>query len=582
MAFFQEQKDRMSYQVLARKWRPKSFNQLVGQEHVVQALVNGLDQDRVHHAFLFTGTRGVGKTTLARIFAKCLNCEKGISSTPCGECASCVDIDEGRFVDIIEIDAASRTKVEDTRDLLESVQYTPTRGRYKVYIIDEVHMLSNSSFNALLKTLEEPPPHVKFVLATTDPDKIPVTILSRCLQFSLRRMTPDQILLNLQQIVESEGIPAETEALSRLARAADGSMRDGLSLLDQAIAFGAGQLSLEDVKKMLGLVDHGFIAAIVKALAESDARKLLEIIEELVARSRDLDAVLLSLAETLHRVCLVQCVPDYSDQERSDWDAISELAGLISTEDAQLFYQIAIKGRAELGIAPDPRTGLEMTLLRMLAFRPATGNEEQQTGGSQGPSEPIPAKKSNAAAEAVAQAAALVSRKLATPAPTGDFFATDSSPSGGEPMREQSSPPLAMESSKQDQSTGLTEESWLHLVETLEIKGPVRELARNLQLQSARDKHWEFVIDKDLRHLASRDYLERLRLAVTDALGTNIELRVFDSVDGVLQTVAAIEQSRRRTQLTEAERSIDEDPTILALKKNLGAQIIEDSIQPVQ
>ncbi len=372
----------MSYQVLARKWRPRSFQQLVGQEHVVQALTNGLDQDRVHHAFLFTGTRGVGKTTIARILAKCLNCERGVSSRPCGECASCVDIDEGRFVDMLEIDAASRTKVDDTRDLLDSVQYSPSRGRFKVYIIDEVHMLSNNSFNALLKTLEEPPPHVKFVLATTDPEKIPVTILSRCLQFNLKRLLPDQIQDYLTQIVTSEGIETEPAALVKLSRAADGSMRDGLSLLDQAIAFGGGSVSGDHVTQMLGLVDHGHIAAMITALASGDAGGLLAIVEELVAQSRDMDNVLASLAETFHRICLVQCVPGYVDAERSDWEDIVSLAASLTAEDAQLYYQIAIKGREELGIAPDPRTGLEMTLLRMLAFRPLGFDSAAPASGS--------------------------------------------------------------------------------------------------------------------------------------------------------------------------------------------------------
>ena len=266
----------MSYQVLARKWRPQHFSDLVGQEHVVQALVNGLDQDRVHHAFLLTGTRGVGKTTIARILAKCLNCEQGVSSTPCGECGSCIDVDEGRFVDMLEIDAASKTKVDDTRELLETVQYTPTRGRYKVYIIDEVHMLSGHSFNALLKTLEEPPPHVKFVLATTDPQKLPITILSRCLRFSLTRLLPDQISAHLDKILQAESIEAEESAIMRIARAADGSMRDGLSLLDQAIAFGGGSLRDADVASMLGSIDHVHIAAIIDALVSCGCQRFAE------------------------------------------------------------------------------------------------------------------------------------------------------------------------------------------------------------------------------------------------------------------------------------------------------------------
>ncbi len=312
----------MSYQVLARKWRPKTFNDLVGQEHVVQALVNGLDQDRVHHAFLLTGTRGVSKTTIARILAKCLNCEKGVSSTPCGECGSCLDLDDGRFVDMLEIDAASKTKVDDTREMLESVQYTPTRGRYKVYIIDEVHMLSGHSFNALLKTLEEPPPHVKFVLATTDPHKLPVTILSRCLRFNLTRLLPDQISAHLKKILQAETIEAEESAIMRIARAADGSMRDGLSLLDQAIAYGGGSLRDDDVASMLGSIDHIHIAAIIDALSRADANALLEIVNELVVQSRNLDTALDELAEAMHRIALIHAAPDFRDPERADWDSL--------------------------------------------------------------------------------------------------------------------------------------------------------------------------------------------------------------------------------------------------------------------
>ncbi len=409
----------MSYQVLARKWRPKTFSDLVGQEHVVQALVNGLDQDRVHHAFLLTGTRGVGKTTIARILAKCLNCEKGVSSTPCGECGSCIDLDDGRFVDMLEIDAASKTKVDDTREMLESVQYTPTRGRYKVYIIDEVHMLSGHSFNALLKTLEEPPPHVKFVLATTDPHKLPVTILSRCLRFNLTRLLPEQISGHLGKILQAESIEAEESAIMRIARAADGSMRDGLSLLDQAIAFGGGSLKDADVASMLGSIDHVHIAAIIDALTRADANALLDIVNELVIQSRNLDTALDELAEAMHRIALIHAAPGFRDPERADWDSLVERAAQISPEDVQLYYQIAITGRRDLGLAPDPRTGLEMTLLRMLAFKPAeagsggvvSGAEEKKTGN--GGSEA--AKAARAAFDAMQQTKPVSTPKSSMP-----------------------------------------------------------------------------------------------------------------------------------------------------------------------
>lgn len=360
----------MSYQVLARKWRPRSFQEMVGQEHVLRALVNALDQSRLHHAYLFTGTRGVGKTTVARIFAKCLNCESGVTSSPCGTCAACREIVEGRFVDLIEIDAASRTKVEDMRELLENVQYAPTRGRFKVYLIDEVHMLSNSSFNALLKTLEEPPPHVKFLLATTDPQKLPVTVLSRCLQFNLKNMSPERIVGHLRRILQEEGIAFEEPALWLLARAADGSMRDALSLTDQAIAFGGRQLRTEEVGAMLGTVDQGQVLHLLHALAERDPVKLLKLVHGFAEFSPDYGQALEGLASALHRIALEQLVPGAQDNSQGDQEEISRLAAMLTAEDVQLFYQIAIQGRQDLPLSPDPRTGFEMTLLRMLAFVP--------------------------------------------------------------------------------------------------------------------------------------------------------------------------------------------------------------------
>src|ERR1700692_2401978 len=362
----------MSYVVLARKWRPKRFAEMVGQEHVLRALGNGLDSGKVHHAFLFTGTRRVGKTTIARILAKSLNCETaGVSSNPCGVCAACREIDEGRFVDLIEVDAASRTKVDDTRELLDNVQYAPTRGRYKVYLIDEVHMLSNHSFNALLKTLEEPPPHVKFLLATTDPQKLPVTVLSRCLQFSLKRLPASLIGERLKFIAGAEKMEFDPAAIALLARAAEGSMRDALSLLDQLIAFGGGKLDEADTRAMLGTIDRGHVGRLIEALARADGPALLAEVKELDRDAPDYDRALVELAAFLQRIAIVQIVPEAAlEDEEFAADSLARLAQAISPEDAQLYYQIALGGRRDLAMAPEPRMGFEMTLLRMLAFRP--------------------------------------------------------------------------------------------------------------------------------------------------------------------------------------------------------------------
>jgi len=360
----------MSYQVLARKWRPRSFRELVGQQHVLQALVNALDHDRLHHAYLFTGTRGVGKTTIARILARCLNCDTGVSSEPCGQCSACNEINEGRFVDLIEVDAASRTKVEDTRELLENVQYAPTRGRYKVYLIDEVHMLSSHSFNALLKTLEEPPPHVKFLLATTDPQKLPVTILSRCLQFHLKNMEPERIVDHLKHVLEQEMVPFDEAALWLLGRAADGSMRDAMSLTDQAIAFGAGKVIESDVGSMLGAIDQSLVFDLLQALAEGQGQALLASVERLSQHAPDYVAALAEVLSVLHRIAIAQALPEAVDNSRGDREQVMALAQRLPSEDVQLFYQTALLGRRDLPMSPEPRAGFEMVLLRMLAFRP--------------------------------------------------------------------------------------------------------------------------------------------------------------------------------------------------------------------
>ncbi|MEE4382843.1 MAG: DNA polymerase III subunit gamma/tau [Pseudomonadales bacterium] len=365
----------MAYEVLARKWRPGSFATMVGQEHVLRALTHALESERLHHAYLFTGTRGVGKTTVARILARCLNCERGVTAEPCGTCGSCTEIAEGRFVDLIEVDAASRTKVEDTRELLDNVQYAPTRGRYKVYLIDEVHMLSTSSFNALLKTLEEPPPHVKFLLATTDPKKLPVTVLSRCLQFHLKNLTPERIVGHLEHVLGEEGVSFESGALWALARAADGSMRDALSLTDQAVAHGDGRLVADEVARMLGTIDQAALGRILAGLADGDGAALLACCEDLSTHAADFPAVLADLLSLLHRVAVAQAVPEAERPGLGDADAelVAAMAGRLAPEDVQLYYQIGLVGVRDLPFAPDPRTGFEMTLLRMLAFRPVDG-----------------------------------------------------------------------------------------------------------------------------------------------------------------------------------------------------------------
>lgn len=548
----------MSYQVLARKWRPKKFQEVVGQEAVVQALVNGLDNDRVHHAFLLTGTRGVGKTTLARILAKSLNCETGVSSTPCGECGSCTDIDEGRFVDMLEIDAASKTGVDDIRELIENAQYSPSRGRYKVYIIDEVHMLSRNAFNSLLKTLEEPPPHVKFVLATTDAERIPVTILSRCLRFNLRRLLPEQISAYLEKIVASEGVQAEPAAIERIARVADGSMRDGLSLLDQAIAYGGGQLADAEVAHMLGSVDHAHLAALVRAVADEDGATLLEIVAELAAQARDLESVLTGLAEIFHRVSLVHCVPDYSDPERSDWESIAELAGRVGAEDAQLFYQIAIQGARDLGMAPDPRTGLEMALLRMLAFRPARSADSTESGAG-GREQRTVTEPRRAEAGKVAQAGQpdTASARQARPAAV-DIGA------GPEPV-----------------SHSVGGDDWAGLVEQLDLSGPVKELARNIQLQERSGEQWRFVIPKTVSHYGSRSMVQKLQSALATRLGQPVRL-VLMTASSQVQTPAAVAEDATRKARSDAERAILQDETVRALQERMGATVVEDSVQPLQ
>jgi DNA polymerase-3 subunit gamma/tau len=424
----------MSYQVLARKWRPKTFREMAGQNHVLKALINALDHDRLHHAYLFTGTRGVGKTTIARILAKCLNCEAGVSSEPCGQCNACVAINEGRFVDLLEVDAASRTKVEDTREILDNVQYTPSQGRYKVYLIDEVHMLSSSSFNALLKTLEEPPAHVKFLLATTDPQKLPATILSRCLQFNLKNLSAERIVEYLKTILEKEMVPYEEPSLWLLGRAADGSMRDALSLTDQAIAFGSGRLGEQDVRQMLGTIDHGSVYRLIEALTASDGAALLAIVADLAEMGADFAGVVSELLVVLHRLAIAQTVAEGLDNSLGDRQRIFELAANLAAEDVQFYYQMALSGRRDLGLAPDPRAGLEMLLLRMLAFKPQ--------GVIDAPTQALPRAKP--AVEAVAAGKKLLTSDV-PPASKTQTLAVTSAPLQSTAARDMPSQPLHVE-----------------------------------------------------------------------------------------------------------------------------------------
>ena len=380
----------MSHQVLARKWRPGNFTEMVGQQHVLQALVNALESGRLHHAYLFTGTRGVGKTTVARILAKCLNCDTGVTATPCGECGACAEIAEGRSVDLIEVDAASKTKVEDTRELLENVQYTPTHARYKIYLIDEVHMLSNHSFNALLKTLEEPPPHAMFLLATTDPQKLPATVLSRCLQFNLKNMQPEQIVAHLEHILGAESVSADAEALALIARAAEGSMRDALSLTDQAIAYGEGKLVGAEVAEMLGTVDRGRVLDLVAAILDEDPAAVLSLVSQIAEHAPDFVSTLDELSNILHQMTIAQTVPDALDTSWPDQARIAELAARATIDDTQLFWQMAVGGRREVHLASSARAGLEMILLRMIAFRPAAVFQPQAAAGDSPAKKPEP------------------------------------------------------------------------------------------------------------------------------------------------------------------------------------------------
>ena len=521
----------MSYVVLARKWRPRQFNELVGQEHVLRALANALDAGRVHHAFLFTGTRGVGKTTIARILAKSLNCETGVTSTPCGKCSACREIDEGRFVDLIEVDAASRTKVDDTRELLDNVQYAPARGRYKVYLIDEVHMLSGHSFNALLKTLEEPPPHVKFLLATTDPQKLPVTVLSRCLQFNLKRLPASLIRGRLEHIAGAEKLEFESGALELVARAADGSLRDALSLLDQLIAFAGGKLTEAEARAMLGTIDRGHTVRLLELLASGDAAAVVAEVAAQEEFSPDYGSALDELASLIQKVALRQAVPVYEAGELFPAQTLDALAARISAEDLQLFYQIAILGRRDLDLAPDPRGGFEMILLRMLAFRPA-----QSTQGVSS------------------------SRGAAT--------LSGSPPAGNAAPRETRS------------AATFDSQSWPSILGALDVQGAARQLAANCALLGRQDSEIRLQLDPRGAHYRSRQHEELLAQSLGRLLGGPIRLSI-ETGEPPEETPARQQQRAAEQRLQGAREELEADPTVRALKEKFGATLVPDSVKPL-
>jgi DNA polymerase III subunit gamma/tau len=626
----------MSYQVLARKWRPRTFREMVGQEHVLQALINALDHNRLHHAYLFTGTRGVGKTTIARILAKCLNCETGVSSEPCGQCSACVEIAENRFVDLIEVDAASRTKVEDTRELLENVQYAPTRGRYKVYLIDEVHMLSSHSFNALLKTLEEPPPHVKFLLATTDPQRLPVTVLSRCLQFNLKNMNPERIVQHLQFVLEKELVPFEESALWLLGRSADGSMRDAMSLTDQAIAFGSGKITESEVRAMLGTIDQGAINSLITALADLDGKAMLAAVDQLSEQAPDYAGVLAELLTLLHRIAIAQALPEAVDNSHGDRERVLELAQKLAPEDVQLFYQTALLGRRDLPLAPDPRAGLEMVLLRMLAFKPqgvadvptkplpssGAAKPQPSSPGSQlaeritepetppvpkaeaptVPPEPVPEPARNLAPEEESKPAAPEASEPQPAPPVADVpfdGPYDSAPapqpesepepaapvsSGeGEPAKKPEAPPVSAPAKPRAPRLTLEQaapETWCQIYAGLELGGLLQATVANCVLVGRQGNALDFILDEAHSALFDEGHQQRLGDRLGDYFGEPVRVRIQPGpVPG--ETPAAMAARLRQETLASAVSTIKNDPLVQQLIDQFDATLREDTVEPL-
>ena len=574
----------MSYQVLARKWRPKSFDTLVGQDHVVRALTNALQQNRLHHAYLFTGTRGVGKTTIARILAKSLNCETGITATPCGICAACTEIDKGRFVDLIEVDAASNTQVDAMRDLLDNAQYAPTAGRFKVYIIDEVHMLSKSAFNAMLKTLEEPPAHVKFILATTDPQKVPVTVLSRCLQFNLRQMAGTSITGHLQNILTQENIAFEASALHLISRAAAGSMRDALSLTDQAIAYGGQTVNEVEVRSMLGAIDQSYLYQLLEALLANDGVSIIAQAKSMEERSISFEAALNDLAQLLHQIAVAQTVPESIADDLPERHALLALAQKIPAETLQLYYQIALLGRRDIGLAPDEFAGFTMSLLRMLAFTPNEvkshvsniESSQQKIANKPAPNKSISASLANTPTPQLVVKPVEVASREQNGSGTNTYTLTadiQTAHTVNEPAIENS-----MTSTAPDNNPSNFNGNWRGLLDELKL-GLVRTLAQHCELVSYDENSISLSVPESQKHLLVPNYQEKLRTAICQYFGKRIKLQF--SIGGTGNTPAKqISQEKAHAQAN-AESAIEDDSFVQALINDFGASIIPNSIKPI-
>ena len=572
----------MSYQVLARKWRPQNFQELVGQEHVQRALMNALNDDRLHHAYLFTGTRGVGKTTIARIFSKSLNCETGITATPCGKCPTCVEIAEGRYVDLIEVDAASRTGVDDTRELLENVQYTPTRGRYKVYLIDEVHMFSKSSFNALLKTLEEPPPHVKFLLATTEPEKLPATILSRCLQFNLKRLPVSLIISHLQHVLTAENVEHDVTALQLIAEAADGSMRDALSLLDQALAFGSGSVREQEVRDMLGSVSRDKVLGLLTAILQCDAIQTMQAVATLAEFSPDFENVLAELLTLLHHMSLAKTVPEALDEFVSARELLLNLSEQVSAEDLHLFYQIALIGRRDLPLSPDARNGFEMIMLRMLAFRPAVvdaGHVAQ--AGAQTQVKPQAQIRERSQAPASGQSNVQTDKAKVQTEPVVHTVKDAVRETGAAEYAE----PPAKQAVAQNSSGSAESNDWRDVVNALGLGGLVKQLAINCTMQQRDGEKIVLHIASGHSNLINPKAKQRLQQALGEYFNIEAQLEINvvnkNQTSSESETPAQTIQRETEQRQQQAVEAINEDSFTQSLKENFNAEIIPGSVKPV-